>query len=397
MEEEPVTATTPPGSPPTPAGAAAAGAAAADDAFGADLYRLLSEHAPDTVFSPVSVAGVLRLALCGARGRTAAELASALHGSADAAAEGLREVSAVVRDVAAGRSVTFLAPSIMWVQSGLPLQPGFTAELLAAAAASVVDADFASAPEAARNEINRVIAEQTAGKITGLLPPHSVDAGTRLVLSSAIYLKAAWAEPFPDNATRDAPFYPDGPGGPALDVPMMNGSAARSYQRGDGYQAVVLPYRDGSLAMAVVLPDGPLTALGPAITAGGLRSLLAGASRRQVTLSMPRFRLEAAFDLIPALKRLGVAEAFSRQADFSGITEAEQLRISAVAHKAYVDVDEQGTEAAAATAVTLHAMAMMRPPPPVTMIVDRPFLFAIIHTPTGLPLFVGQVSHPRPQ
>jgi serpin B len=371
-------------------------AAAADDAFGADLYRLLAEHAPDTVFSPVSVASALRMALCGARGRTAAELASALHGSPDAAPEGLHAVSAVVRDVAAGGSVTFLAPSTMWVQSGLPLQPGFTAELLAAAA-SLVDADFASAPEAARSEINRMIAEQTAGKITGLLPPHSVDTDTRLVLSSAIYLKAAWADPFGENATRDAPFYPDGPGSPALDVPMMSGTAARAYQRGDGYQAVVLPYRDGSLAMAVVLPDGPLTALGPAIAASGVRGLLAGASRRQVTLSMPRFRLEAAFDLIPALKRLGVTEAFSRQADFSGITEAERLRISAVAHKAYIDVDEHGTEAAAATAVTFHAMAMMRPPPPVTMIVDRPFLFAIIHTPTGLPLFVGQVSHPRPR
>jgi serpin B len=299
--------------------------------------------------------------------------------------------------VAAGGSVTFLAPSTMWVQSGLPLRPGFTAELLAAVAASVVDADFARAPEAARSEINRVIAEQTAGKITGLLPPQSVDAGTRLVLGSAMYLKAAWAEPFPETATRDAPFYPDGPGGPALDVPTMSGTATRAYQRADGYQAVVLPYRDGGLAMAVVLPDGPLTALGPAIAAGGLRSLLAGASSRQVTLSMPRFRLEAAFDLIPALKRLGVAEAFSSQADFSGITDAEPLRISAVAHKAFIDVDEQGTEAAAATAAAFHAMAMVRNPPPVTMIVDRPFLFAIIHTPTGLPLFVGQISHPRPR
>ena len=178
---------------------------------------------------------------------------------------------------------------------------------------------------------------------------------------------------------------------------MMSGTATRAYQRGDGYQAVVLPYRGGGLAMAVVLPDGPLTELGPAIAAGGLRSLLAGASTRQVTLSMPRFRLEAAFDLIPALKRLGVAQAFGPQADFSGITEAEQLRISAVAHKAFIDVDEHGTEAAAATAAAFHAMAMRRTPPPVTMIVDRPFLFAIIHTPTGLPLFVGQVSHPRPR
>ena len=391
MHEEPGTATTPPAAP----SASAADAAAADDAFGADLYQLLTEDTSDTVFSPVSVASALQMALCGARGQTAAELASALHGSPDAAAEGLRAVSAAVRDIAAGGSVTFRAPSTVWVQSGLPLRPEFTAELRAAAAASVAGVDFAQAAEAARNEINRAIAEQTGGKITGLLPPHSIGAATRLVLTSAIYLKAAWAAPFPDNATRDAPFYPDGPGDPALNVPMMKGTAARAYRRGDGYQAVMLPYRDGALAMAVVLPDGPLAALRPAIAAGGLRGLLSGASRHQVTLSMPRFRLESAFDLIPALQRLGVTEAFTARADFSGITEAGRLQISAVAHKAYVHVDEQGTEAAAATAAVFQMSAVVQAPPPVTMIVDRPFLFAIIHTPTGLPLFTGQVSRPR--
>ena len=175
---------------------------------------------------------------------------------------------------------------------------------------------------------------------------------------------------------------------------MMRGTAARAYVRGDGYQAVLLPYRGGGLAMAVVLPDGPLAALRPAIAAGGLRGLLDGTTRHEVTLAMPRFRLEAAFDLVPVLSRLGVSEAFTRQADFSGITAAERLMINAVAHKAYVDVDEQGTEAAAATAVVFRPSAAMRPPPRVTMVVDRPFLFAIWYAPAGLPLFLGQVSHP---
>ena len=110
---------------------------------------------------------------------------------------------------------------------------------------------------------------------------------------------------------------------------------------------------------------------------------------------MPRFRLETEFDLIPALRRLGVSEAFGDGADFSGITEAEALQISAVAHKAYIDVDEQGTEAAAATAVIMKVSAALRLPPPVTMVVDRPFLFAIVDTATGLPLFLGQVAQPQ--
>jgi serpin B len=256
-------------------------------------------------------------------------------------------------------------------------------------------ADFATAPEAARTEINRVIAEQTEGKITGLLPRSAVSRLTRLVLANAVYLKAKWSAPFPAGATSDAPFYPDGRDRPGLTVRMMRATAPRAYLRGDGYQAVLLPYRDASLAMAVMLPDGPLAALRPKVSAVGLGGLLAGAARHQVALSLPRFRLEASFDLIPDLRRLGVTEAFKGDADFSGITDAEPLRIGAVAHKAYVDVDEQGTEAAAATGVSVTAMAAFRAPPPVTMVVDRPFLFAIIDTATSLPLFLGQVSHPR--
>ena len=385
--------------PAAPAATAQRAAAAADAAFGADLYRTLAGDAASMVFSPSSVASALRMALCGARGQTAAELARALHLPPSsppeaAAVSGLSLVPAG-RD---GGSAVFRAPNTVWVQSGLPLRAEFTGRLEQAAAA-LAGADFAAAPDAARAEINQVIATQTAGKITGLLPPGAITALTRLVLASAVYLKAAWAEPFPERATADAPFHldsPDGPGGRTLAVPMMRGTAARSYLRGDGYQAVLLPYRDIGLAMAVLLPDGPLAALRPKVAAAGLGGLLAGTATHQVTLSLPRFRLEAAFDLIPALKRLGVIEAFGGDADFGGITGAEPLQIGAVAHKAYIDVDERGTEAAAATAVVIKMAAAMRPPPPVTMVVDRPFLFAIVDTSTSLPVFLGQVTRPGP-
>ena len=375
---------------------AARAAAAADDAFGTDLYQMLAEPTANTVFSPVNVASALLMALCGARGRTAEELARVLHldSSPEVAADALRSLSAMLHALTTGESVTLRAPNTVWVQSGLPLRPEFTGQLTGAAA-TLADADFAGAPDAARAEINRVIAEQTGGKITGLLPPGTIGSLTRLVLASAVYLKAAWTNPFPESATEDAPFYPDGPDRPGLTVPMMHGTAPRAYLRGDGYQAVLLPYRGASLAMAVVLPDGPLAALRPKIGAAGLHGLLAGPVTHQVALSMPRFRLETEFDLIPALRRLGVSEAFGDGADFSGITEAEALQISAVAHKAYIDVDEQGTEAAAATAVIMKVSAALRLPPPVTMVVDRPFLFAIVDTATGLPLFLGQVTRPR--
>jgi len=372
--------------------------AAADAALGADLYQILTEDAADTVFSPASVASALRIALCGARGQTAAELARVLHldedpKPQDAAATGLRSAQDWLTSSGPGSgSATFRAPNTVWIQSGLPVHAAFKARLHDAV--TLAAADFRAAPEATRAEINQLIATQTEGKISGLLPSGTITALTRLVLASAVYLKAAWAEPFPERATADAPFYPDGRDQPALTVPMMHGTASRAYLRGDGYQAVLLPYRDINLAMAVLLPDGPLAALRPKVAAAGLGGLLAGAGRHRVTLSLPRFRLEAAFDLIPALRRLGVVAAFGADADFGEITEAAPLRIGAVAHKAYVDVDEQGTEAAAATAVVIRAAAAMRPPPAVTMVVDRPFLFAIVDSTTGLPLFLGQVSHP---
>jgi serpin B len=147
--------------------------------------------------------------------------------------------------------------------------------------------------------------------------------------------------------------------------------------------------------MAVLLPDGPLAELRPKVAAAGFDGLLAGAARHQVTLALPRFRLESAFDLIPALRRLGVTEAFGDEADFGGITEAGPLRIAAVAHKAYLDVDEHGTEAAAATAAAIAARAAFQAPPPVTVVVDRPFLFAILDSTTGQPVFAGRVSLPR--
>ena len=376
-------------------------AAAADDAFGADLYRLLAAGRRNVVFSPASIAAALQMALCGAGGATAAQIAAALHlAGPDAAADGLRLLSGVLSQAGDGTNVTLRAPNTMWVQAGLPLEPGFTSRLGDAAALTVRPVDFRGAPRQARAQINELIAEQTAGKITDLLGPDAVSAATRLVLANAVYLKARWAFPFPASATADTPFYPgpDGnadaePAGSPLTVPMMRRTADLAYLRADGYQAVLLPYQDGSLAMAIVLPDGPLPTLAPRL-AGGLGPLLAGAARQRVALSLPKFRQRGGFGLIPVLRQLGIEDAFTDAADFSGITAQERLFISAVVHQAYIDVDEQGTEAAAATAIGMRPMAMRQEPDPIRMVVDRPFLFAIIDTATGLPLFLGQVTRP---
>jgi serpin B len=388
--------------------------AASDDAFGADLYRRLPA-AGNLVFSPASIATALRLVLLGARGETAAQIAAALHlGRPDDAGPGLTAVSALLGDLAAG-DLTLRAPNTVWVQSGLPLEPGFTAALAAAAAVALRDADFRRDAEQARQEINQLIADQTAGRISDLLGPGGLDASTSLVLASAVYLKATWAHPFPAGATQDAPFHPDP--GTQVTVPTMRLQARLRYVRGDGYQAVGLPYGGSRLGMMIVLPDSPpgdgppgddppggswpgdsrpgggSPGSGPG--GGGLGRLLAGLAPRQVSLALPRFRVTSGFALRPVLAALGMPLPFSPEADFSGITTAQRLHIDEVAHKAYIDVNEEGTEAAAATAVIIKASArFMDTEPPVEMTVDRPFLFAITDTESGLPLFLGRVTDP---
>jgi serpin B len=402
---------------------AALAAARADDAFGVDLYRVLGARGGNMVFSPASIAAALRMALLGARGETAAQLATALHlARPQDSADGLRLLSAGLSRLSGG--VTFRAPNTMWVQSGLPLLPEFTTVLTGLAAVTVRDADFAHAAEQARLQINATIAEQTAGKIADLLPPRAVGPLTRLVLANAVYLKAAWAQPFQVAETTDAPFYLSGDGtdgasaggastggastgsastdsanasgGSAISVPMMHRTGRLGYLRGSGYQAVILPYAGGLLAMAVILPDGPLGPLEEMLAAHGTAGLLTGVTPQEVRLALPRFRATASFSLEPFLKSLGVAAAFDRyQADFSGITKAAELFIGAAVHKAYIDVDEHGTEAAAATGVAISArMAIIQEPPPVVVTVDRPFMFAITDVATGRPLFLGRVADP---
>ena len=404
------------------------GPASSDDAFGADLYGRLPSRG-NLVFSPASIATALRLVLLGARSETAAQIAAVLHlatpdGAALSdqkppglqAAQALTAFSALLSDLAAG-DLTLRAPNAMWVQSGLPLEPGFTAAVAEATAVTVHDADFRRAAEQARREINQFIREQTAGKISDLLSPGVVSATTSLVLASAVYLKAAWAHPFPAGATQDAAFYLDpgqrDPGRPdpatQVTVPTMRVRARLRYLRADGYQAVELPYAGTRLGLVIVLPDpspgpgsgdpayagpGGLLAGGvaPGAGPGGLR---AGLAPRQVSLALPRFRVTSGFALRPVLAALGMPLAFTDEADFSGITTAQRLRIDEVVHQAYIDVNEAGTEAAAATAVVMTASArLMDPEPPVEMIVDRPFLFALTDLRSGLPLFLGRVTDP---
>jgi serpin B len=361
--------------------------AAADAAFGTDLYARLAGPG-NLIFSPASIAAALRMTLIGARGETAVEMARVLH---LANVEAARQAQAQLASIPAGDDLTLRVVNTAWIDSGASVREEFLRQPV-----SVQRADFAHQPEATRQAINAAVEEQTAGKITGLIQPGVISVLTRLMLVNAIYLKARWQHQFPARNTRKEPFVPER--SDATPVDMMHMEERLAYHRGDGFEAVLLPYQGGPLAMAIVLPDGPLSqfpleALGG--VSGVLSGLLTGPEEYQVDLRLPKFRVEAEFLLADTLRALGIALAFSADADFSGICD-EPFRIDQVIHKAFIDVDEQGTEAAAATAMVLHAAAVRRQPTRrVAVTVDRPFLFAVIEATSGLPLFLGQFTQPQ--
>ncbi|MBN2187622.1 MAG: serpin family protein, partial [Dehalococcoidia bacterium] len=251
--------------------------------------------------------------------------------------------------------------------------------------------DFASAPEESRITINDWVSDQTEGRIEDLIPQGLINALTRLVLTNAIYFNAAWQYPFEEAATVDGTFHVLGGG--EVTVPMMRQTESFSYAEGDGYQAVELPYDGRELSMVILLPEaGQFNDFEDSLDVRQVEAIVKDLESGRVALTMPKFEFESSFGLKESLAAMGMPVAFSGGADFSGMTGNRDLFIADVVHKAFVSVDEAGTEAAAATAVIMQLTAM--PEEPVEVTIDRPFIFLIRDIETGAILFVGRVANP---
>jgi serpin B len=375
-------------------------AAAAIDAFGFDFYKSGLTSNGNVVFSPASIVLALSMAEVGARGETASQMDAVLHSAAGAG--GGNGVNSLSQSLA-GLSGTFKDPAgqehqqtlrianAPFAQRGLQLEGPFLDTLASRYGAGLRLADFQSDPDGARRLINSWVSDQTEQRIPELLA--KLDSSTRLVLVNAIYLKAPWLEPFFESDTKTAPF--TRPDGSQVSVPTMSlGLSEGRYASGSGWQAVELPYIDGSLAMTIVVPDN-LAAFEGGLDAALFARITAGLGARTVDLTLPRFKVETKSDLSPALAGMGMPLAFdASRADFSGITTQEQLYIESVVHQANIAVDEKGTEATAATAVVMAVASAPAPIQPVTLHVDRPFLFAVRDTRTGAILFLGRVVDP---
>ena len=383
---------------------------AANSAFSVDLYREIADADGNGIFSPHSISLALAMTYAGAAGDTRNQMERVL--GFDALLERVHpafhdlhsHLDSGGEETAGGESKGFRlsVANAVWGQRGRDYLAPFVGELARHYGAGLMEADFAGAPEPSRSRINAWVGDQTEQRITDLIAPGVVNSATRLVLANAVYFKAAWHLPFDKDDTSPLPFHLLD--GREVDVPMMRRLGKFGYARGDGVQAVELLYEGHQMAMVILLPDeGQFELFESALDVELVHQALSGLEMRQVLLTMPRFEIDAGFNLSTILAEMGMPTAFNGGAvDFSAmdgkscaLTPRDCLSISDVVHRAFISVDEEGTEATAATAVVAGITRAVDPPPePVALTIDRPFIFLIHHRETGAILFLGRVMQP---
>lgn len=366
-------------------------------AFALDLYQQLRSQEGNLFFSPFSISEALAMTYAGAKGETAAQMAKAMH--FDLPAADLHAAFNALSSTLAGRAKNGDQPGFklnianaLWGQQGFVFQPDFLNALSLNYGAGMQTVDYAKS-EDARQTINDWVANQTADKIKDLIPEGVLNEMTRLVLTNAIYFNAAWMIPFEKDATKEDSFHLLN--GSEVKVPMMRQTESFGYYKGEDFKAVELFYEGRQLSMVILMPDeGKLPDFEKSLTEAGLQKILDQLAMERIDLSLPKFKVDSSFGLADQLAALGMPDAFDvAKADFSGMTGKPDLYITNVVHKAFVDVNEAGTEAAAATGVIM-GLKSMPTGEPVRLQIDHPFLFLIRDSETGALLFLGRVVQP---
>lgn len=369
---------------------------AADRMMGAALFtELATIESGNVVFSPYSIAAAFSMAGVGARKQTLAELRAALGIEIDDAAwhQARNALDVAVRtpgSVPEGIDPLELdIANAPFGQIGFEFVDDFVRTLAEQYGADLELVDFVADPEGAREQVNVWVAEQTRDRITELLPDGSVTDMTRLILVNTVFFQGKWVHEFAPGRTEPATF--TRVDNSAVDVETMHGSVRTSYGEGEGWEMIRLPYFGGA-SMTIIVPDsGRFDEVEARIGTGLLDEARAIRNEFQVDLSMPKFNFATPTSLIPLFEKLGVIDAFTTAADFSGMSTDADLYLSGAFHRATIEVDEYGTTATAATALLAGVTSA---PPPASLAIDRPFLFVIEHDQTGEPLFLGRVLDP---
>ncbi|MCK4671976.1 MAG: serpin family protein [Candidatus Aegiribacteria sp.] len=367
--------------------------------FALDLYEEICDiqDSDNIFFSPYSISSALGMTYAGAEGQTAVEMAEVLHFTlpveiTNRAFNSLTEIlsSGELVRAESGDPFTLSISNGLWMQNGFNLLDEYVAEVTMYYSAAVRNLDFINDPDGSRETINEWVAESTLDRIQNLIPSGVLNDDTRVVLTNAVYFKASWLKPFHERATSNAPFLLTD--GSTIDVPMMSQTDYFRYVSTEGCSTVELDYAAGNASMLILLPDGDIEEFQQDFNSDLLETIRRRLSSIRVSLSMPKFEFSRSMQLSQILRILGMESAFGSGADFSGFTGSPDLFISEVLHKAFVKVDETGTEAAAAKAVVMGITAI--PEEPVEMNINRPFLFFIIDRESGCILFMGRIMDP---
>jgi serpin B len=359
--------------------------------FALDVYHRLREKEANLFFSPFSVSLTLAMIYGGARSETEAQMAQAAHFglSQETLHPAFNWLESTLEGQDEGSEGFRLSiVNATFGQEGQELLPSYLDLLARNYGAGMALLDFSNEPEDARLAINDWVADQTKDRIPSLLPEGSVSSMTVLVLVNAIYFKAGWHTPFRSNRTAAGVFHA---AGGDVTVPMMNGEPKlASYVQGDGFQAVSLPYRGEACEMVIIMPDeGRFEEIESRLDGALLATMLGSLEHTRISVTMPRFEIRTRVTMNDLLQELGMRDAFTSAADFSGINGRRDLYLSLVQHEAFVHVDENGTEATAATAGGIDLVSLPQP-----VIIDRPFLFLIRDVETRSILFLGRVMNP---
>jgi serpin B len=375
-----------------------------NNAFALALYQELKGGSGNLFLSPYSISLALAMTYAGARGSTEVQMADALHFTLpqDRLHQAFNSLDQTIASYAqslqdpqtkTGLGFRLDIANSIWGQQDFPFRPEYLDLLALNYGAGMHLVDFIHAPNDSRLTINDWVSQQTHEKIKDILTEGSITDLTRLVLANAIYFKASWMNAFDPDATRDGDFFL--PDGTSTSVPMMHLPAPATFlfSEGDDFLAVGLPYQGGSVMMAILMPtDGSIAEFEAGLTDTRLESILTGLAGERINLTMPKFRVDSKFSLTDPLTALGMPDAFWN-ADFSGIDGGKDLAISDVIHEAYVNVDESGTEAAAATLSIVGVTSAQESPRDVA--IDHPFLFLIYDPQTNTILFMGRVINPE--
>ncbi|XP_004695046.1 PREDICTED: leukocyte elastase inhibitor-like [Condylura cristata] len=374
---------------------------AANSAFALDMFHTLSEDSPsgNLFFAPLSISSALAMISLGTRGNTQAQVSKTLHfDTVEEVHFRFQSLLAAISKRDAGH-VLKLA-NRLYGEKTYSFLPEFLASTQKMYGAELATVDFQGASEEARQVINEWVKGQTAGKIPELLAAGVVDNLTRLVLVNAIYFKGTWQDEFKKEETEDAPFRLNKRDTKTVKMMYQKNNLPIGHIQELKCHVLELPYKGGELSMVILLPDDiedestGLEKLEQHLTLEKLREWTKPENMgyTEVRVRLPKFKLEESYSLQPLLARLGVEDLFTpSKADLSGMTEASGLSVSGIIHKAFVEMSEEGTEAAAATAARM-TYCSGRPKP--QFFADHPFIFMIRHNPSGSILFLGRVSSP---